>query len=100
NRARIDEVLSRYKPSAIYHAAAYKHVPLMEAHVFEAVENNIFGTSNLAVAAAKHGVDDFVLISSDKAVRPTNVMGATKRVAELLLLALQNGRTKYVAVRF
>ena len=100
NRARIDEVLSQYKPSAVYHAAAYKHVPLMETHVFEAVENNVFGTYNMAVAAAKHGVKDFVLISSDKAVRPTNVMGATKRVAELLLLALQNGRTKYVAVRF
>jgi len=100
NRARIDEVLSQYKPSAIYHAAAYKHVPLMETHVFEAVENNVFGTYNMAVAAARHGVEDFVLISSDKAVRPTNVMGATKRVAELFLLALQKGRTKYVAVRF
>ncbi len=72
----------------------------MEAHVFEAVENNVFGTYNIAVAAAEHGVEDFIMISSDKAVRPTNVMGATKRVAELLLLALQNGRTKYVAVRF
>ena len=100
NRARIDEVLSQYRPSAIYHAAAYKHVPLMETHVFEAVENNVFGTYNMALAAAKHGVEDFVLISSDKAVRPTNVMGATKRVAELFLLALQDGRTKYVAVRF
>jgi FlaA1/EpsC-like NDP-sugar epimerase len=73
---------------------------MMEAHIFEAVENNVFGTYNVAVAAAEHGVEDFVMISSDKAVRPTNVMGATKRVAELLLLALQNGRTKYVAVRF
>jgi FlaA1/EpsC-like NDP-sugar epimerase len=100
NRARIDEVLCRRRPSAIYHTAAYKHVPLMEAHVFEAIENNIFGTYNMAEAAAEHGVEDFVLISSDKAVRPTNVMGATKRVAELLLLALQNGRTRYVAVRF
>jgi FlaA1/EpsC-like NDP-sugar epimerase len=72
----------------------------MEAHVFEAIENNVFGTYNLAVAASDHGVEDFVMISSDKAVRPTNVMGATKRVAELLLLALQNGRTKYIAVRF
>jgi FlaA1/EpsC-like NDP-sugar epimerase len=72
----------------------------METHVFEAIENNVFGTYNLAVAAAEHGVEDFVMISSDKAVRPTNVMGATKRIAELLLLALQNGRTKYVAVRF
>jgi FlaA1/EpsC-like NDP-sugar epimerase len=72
----------------------------METHIFEAIENNVFGTYNVAVAAAEHGVEDFVMISSDKAVRPTNVMGATKRVAELLLLALQNDRTKYVAVRF
>jgi len=99
-RVRLDEVLCQHKPSVIFHAAAYKHVPLMEAHVFEAVENNIFGTYNVAVAAAEYGVEDFVMISSDKAVRPTNVMGATKRAAELLLLALQNGRTKYVAVRF
>jgi FlaA1/EpsC-like NDP-sugar epimerase len=98
--ARLDEVLSQYTPGVVYHAAAYKHVPLMEAHVFEAVENNVFGTYNVAVAAAEHGVKDFVMISSDKAVRPTNIMGATKRAAELLLLALQNGRTKYVAVRF
>jgi FlaA1/EpsC-like NDP-sugar epimerase len=100
NRARIEEVLRKYRPAAIYHAAAYKHVPLMEAHVFEAVENNIFGTYNVAAAAAENGVEDFVMISSDKAVRPTNVMGTTKRVAELILRALQNGRTKYVAVRF
>jgi len=72
----------------------------MEAHVFEAIENNVFGTYNVAEAAAEHGVEDMVMISSDKAVRPTNVMGATKRIAELLLLTLQNGRTKYVAVRF
>ncbi len=100
NRARLDDVLSQYKPKVVYHAAAYKHVPLMETHVFEAVENNVFGTYNLAEASAANGVEDFVLISSDKAVRPTNVMGATKRIAELILLALQNGRTRYVAVRF
>ena len=100
NRARLDEVLRHYRPSVVYHAAAYKHVPMMEAHVFEAIENNVFGTYNVAQAAADNGVDDLVMISSDKAVRPTNVMGATKRIAELLLLALQNGRTKYVAVRF
>jgi FlaA1/EpsC-like NDP-sugar epimerase len=100
NRTRLDEVLSHHGPSVIYHAAAYKHVPLMEAHIFEAMENNVFGTYNVAVAAAEHGVEDFVMISSDKAVRPTNVMGATKRIAELLLLGLQNGWTKYVAVRF
>jgi len=100
NRARLDDVLHQYKPAVVYHAAAYKHVPLMEAHVFEAIENNVFGTYNVAVAAAENGVKDFVMISSDKAVRPTNVMGATKRVAELVLLSLQNGPTKYVAVRF
>jgi FlaA1/EpsC-like NDP-sugar epimerase len=100
NRARLDDVLSQYRPKVVYHAAAYKHVPLMETHVFEAVENNVFGTYNLAEASAAHGVEDFVLISSDKAVRPTNVMGATKRIAELILLALQNGRTRYLAVRF
>ncbi len=100
NRARVDDVIRQYSPSAIYHAAAYKHVPMMEAHVFEAIENNIFGTYNVASAAYEHSVDDFVMISSDKAVRPTSIMGTTKRVAELLLQALQNGRTKYVAVRF
>jgi FlaA1/EpsC-like NDP-sugar epimerase len=100
NRARLDDVLRQHKPSVVYHAAAYKHVPLMEAHVFEAIENNVFGTYNVAVAAAEHGVEHFVMISSDKAVRPTNIMGTTKRVAELVLLALQNGCTKYVAVRF
>lgn len=100
NRTRLNEVFYHYRPSVVYHAAAYKHVPLMEAHVFEAIENNVFGTLNVALVADEYGVQDFVMISSDKAVRPTNVMGATKRVAELLLLALQNGHTKYVAVRF
>ena len=100
NRDRIDEVLQSHFPAIIYHAAAYKHVPLMEAHVFEAVENNVFGTLNFAKAAADHGVEEFVMISSDKAVRPTNVMGATKRIAEMVLLALQNGGTQYIAVRF
>jgi FlaA1/EpsC-like NDP-sugar epimerase len=100
NRTRLEETLRHYSPSIVYHAAAYKHVPMMEAHVFEAIENNVFGTYNVAEAAADCGVEDFVMISSDKAVRPNNIMGATKRVAELLLLGLQNGRTKYVAVRF
>jgi FlaA1/EpsC-like NDP-sugar epimerase len=100
NKQRLAEVLEQYRPSILYHAAAYKHVPMMEAHVFEAVENNVFGTWNVALAAAHHGVEEFVMISSDKAVRPTNIMGATKRVAELLILALQNGGTKFVSVRF
>jgi FlaA1/EpsC-like NDP-sugar epimerase len=97
---RLDDVFQRYRPAVVCHAAAYKHVPLMETHVFEAIENNVFGTYNVAVAAAANGAEDFLLISSDKAVRPTNVMGATKRIAELTLLGLQNGCTKYVAVRF
>lgn len=100
NRSRLDEVLRCHRPAVIYHAAAYKHVPLMEAHLFEAVENNIVGTVNVALAAAEYDVRDFVMISSDKAVRPTNVMGATKRVAELAVNALQNGSTKYASVRF
>jgi FlaA1/EpsC-like NDP-sugar epimerase len=100
NRVRLDEVLSQFRPQVVYHAAAYKHVPLMETHVFEAIENNVFGTFNVAAAAMDHGVDSFVMISSDKAVRPTNVMGATKRLAELILLGLQNGGTQFVAVRF
>jgi len=107
SRARLDEVFARYRPAAVYHAAAYKHVPMMEAHLFEAVRNNIFGTRNVARAAAAWGALDFVLISSDKAVRPTNVMGATKRVAELVTLAeagrppkMMGAATKTVAVRF
>jgi FlaA1/EpsC-like NDP-sugar epimerase len=86
----------------VFHAAAYKHVPMMEAHLFEAVENNIFGTANVARAAAAYGAEEFVLISSDKAVRPANVMGATKSVSELLVLAAQRDfpHTAYMAVRF
>ncbi len=107
NPQRLADVLRRHSPSILFHAAAYKHVPMMEAHIFEAVENNIFGTWNVATAAASHGVSDFVMISSDKAVRPTNVMGLTKRVAELLMQSLQHsapdsggGSTCFVAVRF
>lgn len=100
NRLRLEEVMCRHRPSMIYHAAAYKHVPLMEEHVFEAIENNVFGTLNVAQCAAQYGVESFVMISSDKAIRPTNVMGATKRIAELLLLFLQNGGTQFIAVRF
>ncbi len=94
-------VMQHYQPSILYHAAAYKHVPMMERHVFAAVENNIFGTWQVARAAVEHGVEDFVMISTDKAVRPTSMMGATKRMAELLIRALQKeSGTKFVAVRF
>ncbi|HTB15133.1 MAG TPA: nucleoside-diphosphate sugar epimerase/dehydratase [Bryobacteraceae bacterium] len=95
NRRRLDEVFRDHRPSSVYHAAAYKHVPLMEAHLFEAVENNVFGTRNVVRAAS--GVEDFVLVSSDKAVRSTNVMGATKRLAELICSA---AGPKFRAVRF
>jgi FlaA1/EpsC-like NDP-sugar epimerase len=100
NVQRLREVFRRHSPSVVYHAAAYKHVPLMEKHVLEAIENNIIGTYNLAMVAAEFAVEDFVLISSDKAVRPTNIMGATKRAAELVIRSFQNGGPRYVAVRF
>jgi FlaA1/EpsC-like NDP-sugar epimerase len=100
NRARLDEVLRHYKPRVVFHAAAYKHVPLMETHVFEAIENNVFGTCNLAMAAAENEVEEFVMLSTDKAVHPTSVMGASKRVAELLLQHMQNGGTQFIMVRF
>jgi FlaA1/EpsC-like NDP-sugar epimerase len=100
NRQRLSEVFQRHAPSLVYHAAAYKHVPMMEAHAFEAVENNVLGTYNTAQVAAQYDAEDFVMISSDKAVRPTNIMGATKRVAELLIRSLQNGGTRYTSVRF
>jgi FlaA1/EpsC-like NDP-sugar epimerase len=97
----LQRVMQIYKPSIVYHAAAYKHVSMMEKHVFAAVENNIFGTWQVALAAIKHGVEDFVMISTDKAVRPTSMMGATKRMAELAIRALQQeSGTQFVSVRF
>jgi len=98
--ARLREVFSRHKPSVVYHAAAYKHVPLMECHVLEAIQNNVFGTRNVVEAAREHQVSEFVMISSDKAVRPTSVMGATKRLAELVVRSLQPEGSRYVSVRF
>lgn len=96
---RIREVLERHRPSMLFHAAAYKHVPMMESHIFEAVQNNVCGTWCAAKAAAVCGVKEFVMISSDKAVRPTSVMGATKRVAELLIQSLEC-ETQFISVRF
>lgn len=100
SKSRLEEVMARYRPNTVYHAAAYKHVPMMETQIFEAVENNIFGTRNVALAAAQYGVAEFVMISSDKAVRPTNIMGVTKRVSELFVKSLEGNGTRYVSVRF
>ena len=97
NRRRLDEVFRSHRPASVYHAAAYKHVPMMEAHLFEAIENNVFGTRHVVRAALAAGVEDFILVSSDKAVRPTNVMGATKRLAELICSA---AGPRFRAVRF
>ncbi|MCU1329717.1 MAG: polysaccharide biosynthesis protein CapD, partial [Bryobacterales bacterium] len=100
NVARLRETFSQMRPAVVYHAAAYKHVPLMETHTFEAIENNVFGTLNVVQTAREFGVREFVMISSDKAVRPANVMGATKRVAELVVRSLQPKDSRYVSVRF
>lgn len=97
---KFDAVLKTYKPNLIYHAAAYKHVPMMERDPLEAVRNNILGTYLITRIAIKYQVPKFVLISTDKAVRPANVMGTTKRVAELLLQILNGNGTKFISVRF
>jgi FlaA1/EpsC-like NDP-sugar epimerase len=94
------DIISAHRPTSIFHAAAYKHVPMMEKNCFQAVTNNIFGTRNVALVAQEQGVEDFVMISSDKAVNPANIMGVTKRVAEMLILGLQGQSTRFVAVRF
>lgn len=101
DRHRLDQVLGSFRPRVILHAAAHKHVPLMEQNPFEAVKNNVLGTLNTTQSAIRHGVERFILISSDKAVNPTNVMGATKRVAEITIqLANCQGKTLFSAVRF
>ncbi len=101
NTKRLEEVFETYKPQIIYHAAAHKHVPLMEVSPNEAVKNNVVGTWNVARMADKYNVDKFVMISTDKAVNPTNVMGATKRICEMIIQTYNEiSKTDFVAVRF
>lgn len=101
DRKRIFHIMADYKPDRVYHAAAHKHVPMMEYNPREAVKNNIYGTKNMAEAAKAAGVNSFVMISTDKAVNPPNVMGATKRIAEMIVTGLNEpGKTKFAAVRF
>ena len=101
DEARLDEVLEEYKPQVIFHAAAHKHVPMMEINPKESIKNNVFGTINVAKAAINHNVEKFILISTDKAVNPTNIMGASKRIAELSIQMLdKDSQTDFAAVRF
>lgn len=101
DRVRIFDLVNKEKPEVIFHAAAHKHVPLMEASPKEAIKNNVFGTLNLAQAADKYGVKKFVMISTDKAVNPTNIMGASKRLCEMIIQSINEvSNTNFVAVRF
>jgi FlaA1/EpsC-like NDP-sugar epimerase len=101
DKQRVEAVFNTYRPNIIYHAAAHKHVPLMEDSPHEAVRNNVFGTLNLATCADAVGVSRFVMISTDKAVNPTNIMGATKRICEMIVQSFaQKSKTAFVAVRF
>jgi len=101
DKERLEKVFEKYRPYIVFHAAAHKHVPLMEANPSEAIKNNVFGTMNTVQCADKFGAKRFVLISTDKAVNPTNIMGATKRICEMLVQCAQaNSKTEFVAVRF
>lgn len=100
DRFRMQQIFETFHPEIIFHAAAYKHVPLMEGNPYEALLVNVFGTKNLADLSVKFEVKKFVMISTDKAVNPTNVMGASKRIAEILTQALSNGRTQFITTRF
>lgn len=98
---RLNHIFSLYSPQVVFHAAAHKHVPLMENNIVEAVSNNIFGTRNLVELSDRHGVERFIFLSTDKAVNPVSIMGSTKRIAELIVTRMaRNSKTEYVAVRF
>ncbi len=101
DRIRLQEIFKEYKPDLVFHAAAHKHVPLMETSPGEAIKNNVFGTYNLAMTAHEFGVEKFVMISTDKAVNPTNIMGASKRLCEMIIQCMEKvSETDFVAVRF
>lgn len=100
NKRLMNDIFRKYKPQVVFHAAAYKHVPMMEKNPWEAVFNNIVGSRTTMEMSLKHNVERFVLVSTDKAVRPTNVMGTSKRVTELIMQSLQGNGTKFMAVRF
>jgi FlaA1/EpsC-like NDP-sugar epimerase len=101
DKQKIDKIFNDFKPNIVFHAAAYKHVPLMEINSDEAIKNNVFGTKNVAEISIKHGVEKFVFISTDKAINPSSVMGATKRIGEMICQSLsQKNNTKFVSVRF
>lgn len=100
DRREVEEIFGKYRPDVVLHAAAHKHVPLMEHNCCEAVRNNVFGTLNMVEAAEKYGVKKFIMISTDKAVNPTNVMGATKRMCEMIVLSRTGGETQFSATRF
>lgn len=99
-REEVEKIFDRYRPQVVVHAAAHKHVPLMEHNCCEAIRNNVFGTLNMAECAEKYGTEKFIMVSTDKAVNPTNVMGATKRVCEMIVQAHNGGKTSFSATRF